>query len=158
MSWNETQFAEYYGVSKKFVKKCIDEGYLGNVTQNPVTKEYCIEENTPCPYKASPKITKVGTLIQSLLDAAGHNESVFPTMFQRIPKKVYQNRLNELIQIGWIEKIETESGVPYLSQTVTYYQYIVKGQNEGKLKKALEYINSIASIVSLFDVIKMFMP
>ena len=142
---NATGFGKKYGM--KYVRKIHkwnDLGYLGNTTQDIKTKEYSIPDDIPLPYSANSNVTYTPTLWRDMLDAAAHSQSMFSTMYPKLPEGEFDDQLQNLVNAGFIKIKQTKSGDSYLSLQPAGQEFKNK-LNDKEQKDILGKVNKLVT-------------
>ena len=135
------------------LKELYDAGYFGNATYDETKRVYNIHRNTPVPYSADKRVSRVDKLSLKLLDAAMHCCSVFPSMFPRIPEQTTVHYIDLFVEHGYFRRVDTESGVQYLElspQGTTFYEGLKRQPSETRLKTINTLLNTFAEPVGTF--------
>ena len=135
------------------LKKLYDAGYFGNATYDETKRIYDIHCSTPLPYSADTRINRIDKLSLQLLDAAMHCCSVFPTMFPRIPEQTTAHYIDLFVEHGYLRRVDTESGVPYLElspQGITFYEGLKRQPIEARLKAINTLLTTFAEPAGTF--------
>lgn len=139
MAFNAQQYAEKHGVNKRRIKEWYDVGYLGNATRGE-SGVYDIPEDTPVPYKADKRVSRLPTFWLQLLDAAQKQQSIFPSMYPKLQNGTVDRCMADFSEAGLIRIVQTQSGASFLELTTSGYQFMnTLGTNEKK--KAFEKIS-----------------
>lgn len=151
---NATQFGEKYG--KKYVRKIpkwYKAGYLGNTTKDAKTGIYSIPDDIPLPYSAHSNVSQIPTLWKEILEAAEQTQSIFASMYPKLPSGVFNRQLNNLVEAGFVQISYTFSGNQYLELQPAGFEYMQKLSDDDKkviLTKANSLIVTGCTVVQAF--------
>lgn len=137
----------------KNLKELFDAGYFGNATYDSNNRVYNIHEDTPPPYTADKRISRVDKLALQLLDAAMHCCSVFPSMYPRLPHQTINHYIDIFAENGYLRRVDTESGVQYLELSpkgTEYYTGLKRQPSETRLKNINILLNTFAEPTGTF--------
>jgi hypothetical protein len=145
MGYNAKQFAEHANLkSSKIIKKWFEAGYLGKSSRNE-RGVYDIPFDTPVPFLANSRVKKNSVLWEQLLMAADNNQSVFKSMFPLITEENFNRQLNLLVSEGFIEIIQVNTYLDYLSLRPNGFELLQKLSDNKQRKSILYKLNSAIS-------------
>ena len=130
-------------------------GYLGNTTKDEKTGIYSIPDDIPLPYSAHSNVTKLPTLWKEMLTAAASMQSLFETMYPKLPKGVFERQLQGLVDAGLLQISRTASGDEYLELLPAGIEFMNKLNDSEKksiLDNVMKVIEAGSSLVTAFKV------
>lgn len=140
MTMNAKEFGEKYGKKyTKLVPKWYAAGYLGATTKDEKTGVYSIPDDIPLPYSTKGNVTQLPTLWRDILSAASNMQSIFETMYPKLPPNVFSRQLQEFADAGFIRINMTASGDSYLELRPAGFEFMKKLDDDEK-KKVLDKV------------------
>lgn len=149
---NQKEFAKNCSVNVKTVKGWYEKGYLPGAYYDEKSHEFQVDPSTPRPYGIQAKVANGSTLILDILKAADMGNSVHENMFPKIDTKVFQNRINELIEENYVEVIRKESDMYHLAITSKGVELKQRFENASK-KELAEITDGIKTGLSIVEIL-----
>ena len=122
---NAVQFCDKYGdkyASK--IKEWYAAGYLGNATKDEKTGRYNIPDDIPLPFSAHKNVSTIQTLTRDILTAALNCNSIFPSMYPKIPSETFDRVLQDCIDSHLVRISRTGNGDPFLELQIDGIRFL----------------------------------